>query len=87
MNKIEDFIFENTDWLIAALVVFLIVCLVLVSTKQESDKKAFMDECMADHKKYECDVLWSQTDLSKQLRDAAVSIGAGAAIGSIIVRR
>ena len=87
MNKIEDLIFDNFGWLLIAMAVFIIVCIVLVANKQDSEQTSFMADCMKDHKKYECDVLWSQTDASKQVRDMAIGIGVGAAIGAMSGRR
>ena len=58
-----------------------------VATRQEADKKSFMADCLQDKKQYECNVLWAQTDESKQIRDMAIGIAAGAAIGAAAGRK
>ena len=78
----------DIEMVIAAIAFALVVLLVIsVSVKQDNDHKKFMGECLQYKKQYECDVLWSQTDASKQTRDLAIGIAAGAAIGAAAGRR
>lgn len=78
------------DWLIVgtvgciALIIFIIFA---TASKQEDDRKKFMAGCLQDKKQYECDVLWNQTAESKQNRDLAIGLAAGAAIGAAGARR
>ena len=78
------------EWpLVVAGVCFALVVLAIVATsnKQAEDRVRFMDGCLQDKKQYECDVLWSQTNESKQTRDLAIGIAAGAAIGAATARK
>lgn len=76
------------ELVIGVLFVALIVLVVVATAaKQEGDKERFMAGCLQDKKQYECDVLWAQTDDSKQMRDLAIGIAAGAAIGAAAGRK
>lgn len=85
-----DWIYDE-EWIIVVLIVVLLALVFTgflhIANKQEYEKKAFMAECLKENKQYQCDVLWSQTDASKQLRDAAIGFAAGAAIGAAAVSR
>lgn len=74
--------------------VLLVVCVGLIvyqvaatAKKQAEDQRKFMAGCLQDKKQYECDVLWNQTAESKQNRDLALSLAAGAAIGAAAGRK
>ena len=78
------------DWyLVGVVLCAALIVLVFVATnqKQQNDMENFMNGCLQDKKQYECDVLWSQTDASKQMRDLAIGAAAGAAIGAASSRR
>lgn len=66
---------------------FIVFAVFAVANKQAEDRNKFMSGCLQDKRQYECDVLWSQTDESKQTRDLAVGIAAGAAIGAAAGRK
>lgn len=66
---------------------FVVFAVIATASKQAEDRKRFMGDCLQDKKQYECDVLWSQTDESKQSRDLAIGIAAGAAIGAAAGRK
>ena len=66
---------------------FVVFAIVATANKQAKDRVRFMDGCLQDNKQYECDVLWSQTDESKQNRDLAIGFAAGAAIGAATARK
>lgn len=83
----NDWIFDHLGWVLVVLILLMVALFVNIANKQEKEKKVFMVECLQDHKQYECDVLWSQTDASKQVRDAAIGAAAGAAIGAAAGRR
>jgi len=72
---------------ISVCIVFVIWAVFATVKKQKEDQVIFMNGCLQDKKQYECDVLWSQTDASKQTRDLAIGIAAGAAIGAAAGRR
>lgn len=76
------------------IIAVILICLVGIgfslnrtAEKQNAAMAVFMNDCLTDHKQYECDVLWSQTDASKQVRDAAIGVAAGAAIGAMAGRK
>lgn len=78
------------DWAVVGIVVCIgLILFAIVSTgmKQSEDHKKFMAGCLQDKKQYECDVLWNQTAESKQNRDLAIGLAAGAAIGAAGSRR
>lgn len=78
------------DWTAVLMVLsgaFLIFAVAATVHKQENDRKKFMADCLQEKKQYECDVLWAQTDESKQNRDLAIGIAAGAAIGAVAGRK
>ena len=78
------------DWTAVLLLlggVFLIFAVVSTAQKQAEDRARFMGDCLQDKKQYECDVLWNQTAESKQTRDLAIGIAAGAAIGAAAGRK
>jgi hypothetical protein len=81
----------DEDWFIPALLIgavaFIIWAFVHTANKQEAEQKAFMGQCLQDHKQYECDVLWSSTDASKQTRDLAIGVAAGVAVGAAAGRK
>ena len=86
--------FDLTSMLLVLCVAFLILCVAFLifavastAQKQENDRNKFMADCLQDKKQYECDVLWAQTDESKQNRDLSIGIAAGAAIGAAAGRR
>lgn len=83
----RDFIFDNFGWILVALIALVFFGFVHIANKQKKEKQAFMAECLQDNKQYQCDVLWSQTDASKQVRDAAIGFAAGAAIGAAAGRK
>lgn len=64
-----------------ACLAFIVFAVYSTAQKQAQDHKRFMAECLQDKKQYECDILWNQTAESKQNRDLAIGIAAGAAIG------
>lgn len=77
-----------TSWVERLVIALLVLGIALAiasiaatSAKQKADHHKFMAACLQDKKQYECDVLWAQTDESKQNRDLAIAIGAGLAIG------
>ena len=35
------------------------------NAKKEEHKRAFMGQCLEDHKQYECDALWGQANVDK----------------------
>lgn len=53
----------RTDWtaiLVAVCVVVLFIGLLIMAYKSDEEKKnAFMQECLRDHKAYECEAMWS----------------------------
>ena len=78
------------DWLLVGAVLcaaLIVLAFVATNQKQQNDMANFMNGCLQDKKQYECDVLWSQTDASKQMRDLAIGAAAGAAIGAASSRR
>ncbi len=78
------------DWLVIVTVLllgFIVFVVIATASKQAEDRKRFMGSCLQEKKQYECDVLWSQTDESKQTRDLAIGIAAGAAIGAAAGRK
>ncbi len=83
----RDWILDNTGWIIVILLVLVFAGFLQIANKQENEKEVFMSECLKDNKQYQCDVLWSQTDASKQVRDAAIGFAAGAAIGAAAGRK
>ena len=87
MKKQKGFIEAATVVLLLLCVAALIYSVVATANKQENDKQKFMAGCLQDKKQYECDVLWNQTAESKQNRDLAIAIGAGAAIGAAAGRK
>lgn len=86
-----NFIYKNEGKILFSLgVLFILLVLFLfgqLAKKQGQEKTVFMAECLQENKQYQCDVLWSQTDASKQVRDAAIGFAAGAAIGASANRR
>lgn len=87
MNGIMKLLDDYFGWVLFAGLLLVIFLFGVIAKKQEQEKQTFFAECMQDKKKYECEVLWSQTDASKQVRDAAIGAAAGAAIGASIGRR
>lgn len=67
--------------------VFVLLAVVSTANKQKEDHKQFMAGCLQEKKQFECDVLWNQTAESKQNRDLAIGIAAGAAIGMAAGRK
>jgi hypothetical protein len=77
-----------------AIIAMILICIVYIvflfgsiAKKQEADKTIFMNGCLVEKKQYECDVLWSQTDASKQMRDAQIGLAVGMAIGAMAGRK
>jgi len=56
-----DFIYDNLRWACVAGILLLIGYFIMIGKEQEKDRLVFMEQCLEDHKKYECKVLWSQT--------------------------
>lgn len=66
---------------------FVVAGIYSVEKKQKNDRAVFMSSCLQEKKQFECDVLWAQTDESKQVRDLAIGLAAGAAIGAAAGRK
>lgn len=87
MRKQKGWIDDWTAVLLVFFVVVVISAVVATAQKQAEDRARFMGGCLQDKKQYECDVLWNQTAESKQNRDLAIGIAAGAAIGAAAGRK
>lgn len=87
MKKQQGFYEFTAVALLVVCVVVLVASVIATDKKQAEDKKRFMAGCLQDKKQYECDVLWNQTAESKQNRDLALSLAAGAAIGAAAGRK
>jgi hypothetical protein len=74
------------EWLILGLVFFAIAAMVFLAAENDKSIKAeFMQQCLSDHKQYECDVLWGQANNNSVSPGTALAIGFAA--GSMSVRR
>ena len=82
---------DNVEkWMLAGFIGCIVLLFFIVGAtakNQEEDKLKFMNSCLQDKKQYECNVLWAQTDESKQMRDLAIGVAAGAAIGAVAGRK
>ena len=87
MRKQKGWIDDLTAVLLVFFVVAVIFVVVAIAQKQAEDRARFMRGCLQDKKQYECDVLWNQAAESKQNRDLAIGIAAGAAIGAAAGRK
>lgn len=69
-------------WVTAIVCVLLLMATAYATqSKQNEDRAAFMAGCLQDKKQFECDILWAQTDESKQVRNMTAAMAAGLAIG------
>lgn len=74
---------SNKFWFIWVFcLVLLAVIFSFTAIKQSENREKFMVACLADKKQYECDILWPQTDKANDLRDLAIGMAIGAAIGA-----
>ena len=56
LRELMDLI--RAEWVLFCLVTVLFSIVVLIGIGSAQQRQAFMDECMQDHKRYECTVMW-----------------------------
>ena len=83
----SDSIFYNPIIVICGIFVLIFASFLYVVNEQAKNQKIFMESCLHDKNKYECDVLWAQTRESKLVSEMATYMAVGAVVGSITSKR
>lgn len=62
-----DWLIDNIGKITVGLVILIVALISWYAWAKSAEKAAFMAACLADHKQYECDVLWGQASPPQQV--------------------
>ena len=72
--RIGDWIFDHFGWVVAGVLAFCVFGLVVAVRADTRAREAFMEQCTADHKEYECVALWRAGERRTQVMPMPVII-------------
>ena len=64
--KIAGHNFTRIETLVMGVIVGLVALILVAGKQMAAEKKKFMDDCMRDHKEYECTLMWKEAQPDTQ---------------------
>lgn len=64
--KIAGHQFTRIETIVMGTIVVLVGVILLAGKQMAAEKKKFMDDCMRDHKEYECTIMWKNAQPDTQ---------------------
>jgi len=58
--------FTTIETMIIGLIVVLVGIIWIAGKQMAAERKKFMDDCMRDHKEYECTIMWKEAQPDTQ---------------------